>query len=82
MNRKNGLFVEVLNAIEPNLKCPIMPGKYVIEQTALDVSNFAILPVDGWRWVTTLKGTSGDGKNKKLAMCIRIDCVMTNIKRG
>lgn len=82
MNQKNGLFADVLNAIEPRLKCPIAAGKYILQDTVLDVSSFAILPVDGWRWVTTLKGTSGEGKNKKLALCIRIDCVMTNVKRG
>lgn len=59
-----------------------MPGKHVIEDSSVDVSNFAILPVDGYRWVTTLKGTSGEGKNKKLAMCVRIDCVITNAKRS
>jgi hypothetical protein len=58
-----------------------MPGKYVIPDTILDLSTFAIMPVEGWRWVTALRGLSGEGK-KKLAICVRIECIMTNVKRG
>lgn len=57
-----------------------MPGKYEIDNTSIDVGNFAILPIGGYLWITTLKISSTDGKNKKLAMCVRIDTRITDFK--
>lgn len=59
-----------------------MPGKYSVNDSALDVSNFAMLPIDGWKWMTDLRGTSGDGKNKKLVLCLHIESEMSNVRKS
>lgn len=57
-----------------------MPGKYEIDNQSVDLSNFAILPIGGYTWITTLK--ISDGKNKKLAVCTRIDTKITDFKEA
>lgn len=71
-----------MDAFEPKLHCPVQPGKYVVESTSVDVGSFAILPIDGYIWVTTLKGFSGEGKSKKQIMCLKIDVLISKPKEA
>lgn len=57
-----------------------MPGKYEVNTTSIDVSNYALLPIDGYIWISTLKITSTEGKQRKLAMCARIETKVTKSK--
>lgn len=70
----------MLNAFQPPLKCPIMPGKYEINNQSIDFSNFAFILVDGYIYIITVKVTSTEGKNRKLAVCIRIDAKVSKIR--
>lgn len=74
------MLADLLHAFTPRLQCPMAPGKYMIEDSSIDVGNFAILPIDGYNWVTTLRGTSGEGKSRKPVMCLRIDAAITQSK--
>ncbi|KAG5678164.1 hypothetical protein PVAND_007858 [Polypedilum vanderplanki] len=76
----NGPFYPVVKAFKPRLSCPILPGKYETMNSVVDVSPFAPLPVDGYTWVSTVKASSGEGKNRKLAMCLLMETKITLYK--
>ena len=81
LNRKNGLLADAMNSVQPRLKCPLTPGKYVLKETTLNLSSLSIIVLDDWRYIITFKGLSGEGKNKKLVLCFRFDVLVTNFER-
>ncbi|CAG9800450.1 unnamed protein product [Chironomus riparius] len=80
-NGKSGLFTDVLKTFEPQIKCPWMPGKYVAKNSAFDLSSISVLPSEGYTWVVTIKGLAGDGKNKKLVMCMYVEAKISKFRK-
>ena len=81
MNSENGFFADTLNSIKPRPRCPLMPGKYGVDGPIyVDLSVISSMPFEGYRWVITVKGFSGE-KKKKLVLCFRIDGVVSEFRR-
>ena len=57
-----------------------MPGKYWTKDSTFDLSSIAVLPSDGYTWVVTIRGISGEGKNKKLVMCLNIEAKISKVR--
>ena len=82
-NTKNAFYSSIFDNIEPPIKCPLKAGNYTIDETKLDLSALAVLPVDGYVWVSTLKILSEAGnKKKRIVMCINTETkiIRTNIR--
>lgn len=62
------------------MKCPLMPGRYIAKNTVIDLSTLSVFPTEGFVWVVTIKGVSGEGKNKKLAMCLQVETKISKVK--
>lgn len=82
---KNSFFRSFFEKINPNLKCPLKSGIYNMEETKIDFSLFAMLPLDGFVWVSTLKLLSAEPgiKRKRIVMCINAETkiVRTAVKK-
>ena len=57
-----------------------MPGKYATKDSIFDLTSISVLPSEGYTWVVTIKGVSGDGKNKKLVMCMQVEAKISKVR--
>ncbi|XP_037034117.1 uncharacterized protein LOC119072897 [Bradysia coprophila] len=76
---RNAPWSELLKLIKPRLMCPIRKGLYTIRNGSLDLSMFSRLPIDGYRYVTTLslyETPKGDSHHLQLA-CLDSDVIVT-----
>lgn len=67
-NRKMRFYTIIFESIEPQLKCPIMPGNHTINPLTVDLGAISIFPLDGSMWVITFKII--DKNTKKMIMCL------------
>lgn len=52
---KNALWSKYVSAIQPPLDCPIPAGEYQMINGTSDMTLAARLPIDGNRWLTSMK---------------------------
>lgn len=64
------------------MSCPIAMGRYYANDSSIDISTFSVLPIHGYTWMATFKFSSGEGKNRKLAMCVLMEVKITKLKEG
>lgn len=57
-----------------------MPKKYEIDNQSIDFGAFALILIDGYMYIITVKVTSIEGKKKRLALCLQIDVKVTKPK--
>lgn len=74
------MFEDAIKAFSPRPSCPLMPGKYIANETLIDLAPISMFPTEGFLWMVTLRGMSGDGKNKKLALCLYIEAKIYKVK--
>lgn len=68
---KNAFYSSGLSTIKPPLKCPIKPGNYSMENSAIDLSLVSVFPLDNFAWIVIFKFVAADSnKSKKTVMCI------------
>ncbi|KAL7049616.1 hypothetical protein ACKWTF_003789 [Chironomus riparius] len=80
INSKNGMIEDLLKTFEPRIQCPIMPGNYTAKDSVLDLAVVSGFPTNGFVWVETIKGVSGDGKNRKLVFCANVEAKITSVR--
>ena len=59
-----------------------MPGKNIAKDTVLDLSSIAAFPTSGFTWVVTMKGISGEGRNKKRAFCLVVEAKISKVREA
>jgi hypothetical protein len=76
------LFKNVINAITPRLICPIVPGLYSVAESTIDVSVFALVPLDGYVYVINVKAVSGDKESstRKMAFCYNMEAKVVKVR--
>lgn len=69
---KNTFYSSALASIHPQLKCPIKPGVYTLNEAAIDLSLISVIPLDGYVWVVTFKLLQAEKtkKMKKVVLCL------------
>ncbi|XP_062551816.1 uncharacterized protein LOC134217074 [Armigeres subalbatus] len=66
INDGKGLWAQFFRRIEPEFNCPVEPGLYTFKNTALDLSFLTNLPLEGYRWQTTIKLNSRTKPKREL----------------
>lgn len=62
---KNTFYSSALEGVKPPLICPVKAGNYTFVENKLDLSILAMLPLDGYIWLTTIKVlTSEEGAKR------------------
>lgn len=69
---RNTFYHGALSTINPPLVCPLKPQRYVATNSTIDLTAISFMPVNGYIWHTTVKLHSGEGKDRKVAMCIEM----------
>jgi hypothetical protein len=78
---EKAFWYNIFEHITPPLRCPLQPGNYNIPEAGLDLSLFAMVPIDGHVWVTQLKIIADRGKKgKKLLMCFNVEAEVTKVR--
>lgn len=82
MNDPLPLYSNVFKYIEPPLKCPVEPGNYTVKPMELDLSVMALMPFDGYVYITSAKvsSTVNGGKTKKIAWCVIAETKIVKIR--
>lgn len=75
LKEKDQLYSKAISMIEPPLECPIKPGNYTSKQSSIEFKKVALLPIDGYVWIVTIKlVSSGTGnKAKRLILCLNAE---------
>jgi hypothetical protein len=76
---KNGIQFN----INPPLSCPVKPGNYTLQDSTFDLSALAMLPLEGYLWVTTFKLTTIDKatKARQTVLCLKTETKVLKTSR-
>lgn len=79
----NAIYSFLFDAVKPRVSCPIKAGNYSVPAGTVDLSLFAMLPVDGFIWVVSYKlvATEKGSKIKKVVLCMRSETKITRVYR-
>lgn len=64
---KKAFYYEAVSAVIPPFECPLTAQTYVLNNSSVDLSAFAFLPLSGTVWLLTSKIMSG--KNREVVSC-------------
>lgn len=69
------LYSNILRSIHPPFKCPVEAGNYTIKPTDLNLALLALVPIDGYIYMSNFKIVSTDNasKKRKLAWCFNLE---------
>lgn len=79
---KSPFYATAFASIQPPLACPIKPGNYTMRECAIELSMIALLPLDGFIYVTSMKMVASEngGKKKRLIFCLNAETKIFKIR--
>lgn len=80
---KNAFFSMTLASFKPPLKCPIKTGNYSLEESFIDLTPVAFVPLDGFVWIVTFKLVANEkgSKNKKTVLCMNSETKIIKVNK-
>lgn len=78
LKHTEAFYYNILSKIEPQIKCPVKAGNYVVNNSSIDLSAIAFIPMSGSVWLATLKIFSG--KNRELTLCSVVEFKIVRAK--
>lgn len=68
---KKAFYYESIINIVPTIECPVKAQNYIINNSSIDLSAHAFIPLSESLWILTSKIFSG--KNRKLIICVETE---------
>ena|SRR5690349_7913442 len=80
---KNPIFAIPMSYIKPKFECPVKPGNYTIDTMKVDLSILAMMPIDGYIYLSSLKfvSSSKGGKLKTIEMCWNVEMKIVKVRQ-
>lgn len=81
---KSPFYSNIFSKFNPSLNCPIKPNNYTLTEVEIDLTFAALLPLDGYVWLTTLRLGTGESSlnGRKIAMCFKSETRVTRPRRS
>lgn len=79
---KNAFYSKFFADIQPEWKCPIKSGNYVVN-ASIETSPVAWMPIDNYVWVITFKLVANDPghKQKKTILCMNSETKIIRVNK-
>lgn len=77
-------YENVFARINPPISCPVKPNNYTLNEIYADLPFLAVVPLDGYVWISTYRFITGEvgKKARKVALCMNMEIKITRPKRS